>query len=100
MAYLKNLEVLIAVGNRIREIRKNKNLTQSDIANNAGIATSQVGRIERGKLNPSISTLFVISLAMKIELKDLFEFEKSLIKTANQKNMPLLAKKAKAIIMN
>ncbi|MGQ0827536.1 MAG: helix-turn-helix domain-containing protein [Bacteroidota bacterium] len=86
MVYLKSSMVLVAVGNRIREIRKKKNLTQSAVANKAGIAISQVGRIERGKLNPSISTLFVISLAMKIEIKDLFEFDEPFLKSTKKHN--------------
>ena len=55
-------------------------MTQEDVAHKAGIAVSQVGRIERGKLNPSISTVFVIALAMDVEPKELFDFEESFIK--------------------
>lgn len=80
MVYLKSPIILVAVGNRLREVRKRKAMTQEDVAHKAGIAVSQVGRIERGKLNPSISTIFVIALAMEIEPKDLFEFEEPLVK--------------------
>ncbi|MGQ0827512.1 MAG: helix-turn-helix domain-containing protein [Bacteroidota bacterium] len=80
MAYLKNPIILIAVGNRLRDVRKKKGLTQEDVAHKAGVAVSQVGRIERGKLNPSISTMFVIALAMDIEPKELFDFEEPFVK--------------------
>ena len=76
MTYLKKSVVLLAVGKRIRYIREKKSLTQKDIASKAGIAISQVGRIERGEINSSVSTLFVISDAMKTELKNLFELKK------------------------
>ncbi|MBA3706299.1 MAG: helix-turn-helix transcriptional regulator [Bacteroidetes bacterium] len=93
--------MLAVVGQRIREIRKSKNLSQNDIAKRAGIAISQVGRIERGALNPSISALFVISRAMKVELKDLFKFEESFFKNAIKKEIAIAVKrKAKAIIID
>ena len=80
MIYLKSPIILIAMGNRLRDIRKKKAMTQGDVADKAGIAVSQVGRIERGKLNPSISTIFVIALAMDIEPKDLFDFEEVFVR--------------------
>jgi transcriptional regulator with XRE-family HTH domain len=80
MAYIKSPIILVAVGNRLRKVRKERGLTQEDVAHKAGVAVSQVGRIERGKLNPSISTIFVIALAMEVEPKDLFDFEEPLVK--------------------
>ncbi len=72
------------MGNRLRDIRKKKAMTQEDVADKAGIVVSQVGRIERGKLNPSISTIFVIALAMDIEPKDLFDFDELFVKKKSE----------------
>lgn len=80
MAYLKSPIILITMGNKLRDIRKEKKMTQEDVADKAGIAVSQVGRIERGKLNPSISTIFVIALALDVEPKELFDFSESFVK--------------------
>ena len=49
--------------------------TQEELANEADIPLSQVGRIERGENNPTISTLYVISKALKIDLKELLNFK-------------------------
>jgi len=76
---------MVAVGNRFRDVRKKKGLTQEDVAHKAGIAVSQVGRIERGNLNPSISTMFVIAMAMDIEPKELFDFEEPFVKKKENK---------------
>ena len=84
MAYLKNPIILLAIGDRLKNVRKKKGMTQEDVAHKAGIAVSQVGRIERGKLNPRVSTIFVIALAMDIEPKDLFDFEESLVKKKSE----------------
>jgi len=64
------------IGNRIRSLRIDKGLSQEDLANEADIPLSQIGRIERGETNPTISTLYVISEALEIELKKLVDVKK------------------------
>lgn len=48
-------------------------MSQEDLANEADIPLSQIGRIERGETNPTISTLFVIAEALKVTLKQLVD---------------------------
>jgi transcriptional regulator with XRE-family HTH domain len=71
MINIKNRELVKAVGNRIRELRLKNNFSQEDLANEADIPLSQIGRIERGENNPTISTLYVIAQALNITLKEL-----------------------------
>ncbi len=80
MPYIKKPIILLYIGDRLRDVRKEKKMTQEDVAHKAGIAVSQVGRIERGKLNPSVSTMFVIALALEVEPKELFDFDEQFIK--------------------
>jgi len=72
---IKNRKLIQAVGNRIRSLRIEKGLSQEDLANEAEVPLSQIGRIERGENNPTISTLYVISEALGIELKKLVDFK-------------------------
>jgi len=72
---IKNRKLIQAVGNRIRSLRIEKGFSQEDLANEADIPLSQIGRIERGENNPTISTLYVISEALGIELKKLVDFK-------------------------
>ena len=74
MINVKNKELIKALGNRIRELRVEAGLSQEGLSNEAEIPLSQIGRIERGETNPTISTLFVICKAFGIELKDLLDF--------------------------
>jgi transcriptional regulator with XRE-family HTH domain len=71
---IKNEEVIKSVGERIRKFRIQKNLSQEDLANEAEISLSQITRLELGKTNPTISTLYVIAEALSIELKTLLDF--------------------------
>ena len=61
-------------GNKIRKLRIEKNLSQEMLANDANIPINQIGRIERAEINTSLLTIYKISIALHIEVKDLFEF--------------------------
>jgi transcriptional regulator with XRE-family HTH domain len=72
---VKNKALIKSLGERIRKVRNEKGISQEELANEADIPLSQIGRIERGETNPTISSLFVISQALDIELKNLVDFK-------------------------
>ena len=72
---VKNKALIIQVGNRIRDFRLDRKLSQLDLADEAEVPLSQIGRIERGENNPTVSTLYALCNAMKIELKTLLDFK-------------------------
>lgn len=73
----KNIELNKAFGDHLRKLRLAQNLSQEELANYSEVPISQIGRIERGEGNPTISTLYSISQALKIDLKDLLSFDYS-----------------------
>ena len=62
------------LGKRIKEIRKQKNLTQEQLAELIQIETGSLSAIESGRHFPSLPTLEKISETLEVELKQLFEF--------------------------
>ena len=56
------------IGNQIRKIRKQKKLTQVELAKKAGISQQIISRIERGEENISIATLKGITNALKVKV--------------------------------
>jgi transcriptional regulator with XRE-family HTH domain len=66
---------LKALGERIRELRLKKNLTQEDIGFTVGNSGKQIGRIERGENNVTSCMLYQISKALDVSLMELFDFE-------------------------
>ncbi|WP_439516272.1 helix-turn-helix domain-containing protein [Sediminibacterium sp.] len=70
---VKNKKLAVAIGNRIRELRKKAEMSQEELANEADIPLSQIGRIERGENNPTVSTLYVIADALGSDLKTLVD---------------------------
>ncbi len=69
--YYKDDEVLKLIGERIREIRTKKEISQETLANECEIDYSQLNRMELGKVNFSISYLYRIARALKVDPKDL-----------------------------
>lgn len=60
-------------GNRIEEIRKQKGLTQEELAEKAGLHRAYFWDIESGR-NISIKTAYKVAKALGISLKELFDF--------------------------
>lgn len=65
------IELRKQVGKNIRKRRKELSLSQETLSFDADIPKNQVGRIERGEINTTISTLYKLSIALKIDIKDL-----------------------------
>ena len=75
MINVKNRALIKGLGERIRRLRNEKGISQEELANEADIPLSQIGRIERGETNPTISSLYVISQALEIDLKTLVDIK-------------------------
>ena len=62
---------LKVLGERIREMRKVKNLTQEDLAYESGIDRSYIGGVERGERNLSFNKLCQIAHALGCDVASL-----------------------------
>jgi transcriptional regulator with XRE-family HTH domain len=70
----KDKDYLLLFGKNLRSLRENKNFTQEVLAYTSDIPISQIGRIERGEINTTISTVKAIAAALNLHPKELFEF--------------------------
>lgn len=61
------------IGGRITEFRKERGLTQAQLAERVDVATETISRLERGSSIPSVKTLCAISSALDVDLRDFFE---------------------------
>ena len=59
------------VGARVKQLRHARRLTQEQLAERAGLSYKFVGEVERGRGNPTLTTLAAISDALGVELVDL-----------------------------
>ena len=69
---LKN-PLLIKFGIKLREIRKEKGLSQEKLAHLAGLHRTYIGMIERAEKNITLLNIEKISNALKIKINEFFD---------------------------
>jgi len=76
---IKKLQELIRkkLGAKILEIREEKGLTQVDLASKVegSFDTTNVSRIESGRVNATVFTLFRIAKALEVPVSDLLNID-------------------------
>lgn len=68
-------EILIKFGERVREIRKKKKLSQEDLAHKADLHRTYIGMIERAEKNLTLINIEKIASALETTVSDLFNYE-------------------------
>lgn len=60
------------LGKRVRKARKDRKMSQEELADRVGLHYTTISRIERGISNPPVQTVNKIAKALKIDMSDLF----------------------------
>ena len=60
------------IGETIRTLRKEKELTLKQMSRRTGLSISLLSQIERAESSPSISSLYKIAMALETKIQDLF----------------------------
>lgn len=60
------------VGSRIRELRKGRRLTQTELSDKIGIAQSDLSRMEQGEYKVGLDTLFKILQVFDLKMGEFF----------------------------
>ena len=74
MTKFRDDELLKKFGKSLRDTRKSKGMSQEQLSFKSDISVNQIGRIERGEINTTISTAYLLSEVLEIDLKELFSF--------------------------
>jgi transcriptional regulator with XRE-family HTH domain len=68
---------MVYLGQKLRKLRKEQNLTQLELAQQVGITNGQVSTIERGVSSPSLATLHRIARALNVPMQEFFEDDRN-----------------------
>lgn len=68
-------QLFIKIGDKIKEIRFEKGISQQDLAAKCNFEKANMSRIEAGRTNLTIKNAYKISLALGVRLKDLLDVE-------------------------
>ena len=72
------IDDLTALGQKMREARKNKELTQQELSDLSHVSVKQIANIEKGKMNPSYLILRALAKVLHISLDTLINPDVSL----------------------
>lgn len=61
-------------GNRVKDLRLARGLSQEELAFRAGIHRTYLGGIERGERNPALKNIAAIARALGVTLSEFFSF--------------------------
>lgn len=64
----------VALGKKIRRMRRNTGLTQEKLAEKANISVTHVGLVETGKRRISLQTLQKVASAIGVKVRDLLPY--------------------------
>ena len=68
-----SIEYLQVFGKRVRELRKERGLSQVELASKVGIDRSYMGFLERGERNPSLEMIAKIAEALSVTPDELLK---------------------------
>ena len=66
-------KILIIFGDRVREFRKEKGLSQEELAYKAGLHRTYIGMIERAEKNITLINIEKIANALEVEIANLIK---------------------------
>ena len=78
-------DIIIQISNRLRDLRKEKNITLQELADAAGVSKGMLSQVENSRTIPSLTVLLNLIRSLQIDFNDFF------------KDMNLLAPDSKVI---
>ncbi len=76
MSRMEKSDLLVLLGKRIKELRLERGMSQVDLVAKmqGNIDTTNISRIEAGRTNPTIYSLYRLSEALEISMSELVNF--------------------------
>lgn len=72
---MNETQLFIRIGDKIKEIREVKGISQQDLAAVCNFEKSNMSRIEAGRTNLTVKSAYKISQALDVQLIELFDVE-------------------------
>lgn len=69
------MEEQLILKNRLKEVRTEKKMSQSQLAEVVGVSRNTISSIETGQFNPTAKLALILCIALDKKFEDLFYFE-------------------------
>lgn len=70
---ISDSEILKKFGERVRQLRKKKDISQEELAHRADLHRTYIGMIERAEKNITLLNIEKIANALEVTVKEIFE---------------------------
>lgn len=70
---ISDSEILIKFGERVRDLRKQKDISQEELAHKADLHRTYIGMIERAEKNLTLLNIERIAKALEVNISELFK---------------------------
>jgi len=60
--------------NKLKEIRKEKNISQQDLADMVGVSRNTISSLETGQYEPTAKLALILSIALDKKFEEIFYF--------------------------
>lgn len=64
----------LVLKNRLKDIRKEKNISQQELADMVGVSRNTISSLETGQYEPTAKLAYVLCIALDMKFEDLFYF--------------------------
>lgn len=64
----------LVLKNNLKEIRKEKGLSQAELAKTVGVSRNTISSIETGQFNPTAKLALILCIALDKKFEDIFYF--------------------------
>jgi transcriptional regulator with XRE-family HTH domain len=85
MGWHQSMDMRALVGRNVLRIRKSKDLTQERLAELSGFSQQYISGLEKGQRNPTIVTIYELSLALGVNYLELVKPDSQSKKEASTK---------------
>jgi putative transcriptional regulator len=64
----------LVLKNNLKEIRKEKNISQQELADMVGVSRNTISSLETGQYEPSAKLAYILSIALDKKFEEIFYF--------------------------
>jgi transcriptional regulator with XRE-family HTH domain len=66
-------DIIVQITNRLKEVRKEKNITLQELADNTGVTKGMLSQVENNRTIPSLTVFLNIIKSLQIDVNDFFK---------------------------
>ena len=64
----------LVLKNKLKEVRKEKNISQQELADMVGVSRNTISSLETGQYEPTAKLALVLTIALDMKFEELFYF--------------------------